>query len=167
MKLTAIVATDKQGAIGKDGDLPWHCREDLQWFKDNTEFKTVVMGRKTYESIGRPLPKRVNIVVTRDPPLSISGALAVSSKEELLKLARNVGTEELVIMGGGEIYREFLDVIGTILLTRFEHDFKGDTFFPELNPEEWTATKIKDGETSTPELPFSFWRYDKTPLDGM
>lgn len=163
MIITLIVAMDKNGAIGKDGALPWHCREDLEWFRRHTEGKVVIMGRKTFESIGHPLPNRSTIIVTRNPNYQYQpGSLVARTLEDALRWASLTPTDEIMVAGGGEIYQQTLPHAKRVLMTKFDHVVQGaDTYFPTLEESEWVESKIKDGETSQPELPFSFWEYNR------
>jgi dihydrofolate reductase len=133
--VSIIVATDERGAIGHDGGLPWRLPDDLKRFKSLTLGKPVVMGRKTWDSIGRPLPGRHNIVITRDAGREIAGATVVGSLEAAIAAAGDVG--ELCVIGGAEIYRLALPRAGLIHLTRVHATVTADTFFPALPPGEW------------------------------
>lgn len=160
----------KNRVIGKDGKMPWYCKEDFEWFRENTRGKVVVMGRKTHESIGRVLPDRHNLILTRQRDYRpFSGAIRLSTLDDVF---RHVGLTndgryrggEIMVMGGSEIYNLFLPLANKVLLTHFDHAFVGDTFFPELREEEWDKVKLRDGYSSTPELPFSFWEYRRRML---
>ncbi len=117
--------------IGKDGKLPWNLPEDLKFFKKTTLGYPIVMGRKTFESIGRPLPKRTNIVITRDKNWSAKGVLTINSPEELVNL--NLEADQAFIIGGAEIYKEFLEKMDSIIITHVKSHYKGDTHFPEFS----------------------------------
>lgn len=143
MTTSIIVAIAKNNAIGKDNKLLWYLPNDLKHFKDVTTGHTVIMGRKTFDSVGKPLPKRRNIVVTRQP-ITIEGCEVVSSIEAALALC--AGEEEVFIVGGAEIYRQALHLTNRIYLTRVDQDFDGDTFFPQLNPNEWEEKEREDFE---------------------
>ncbi|MDN5287033.1 MAG: dihydrofolate reductase [Mucilaginibacter sp.] len=145
MTISIIVAIAKNHAIGKDNKLLWYLPNDLKHFKDVTSGHTVIMGRKTYESVGRPLPKRRNIVITRQD-ISIEGCEAVPSIDEALERCEN--EEEVFIVGGAEIYRQAVPLTDRIYLTIIDHEFDGDTFFPELNPADW---KEKERENFEPD----------------
>jgi len=129
-RLTAVVAMTPDRIIGRNGTLPWHLPEDLAFFKRTTSGHPIVMGRKTYESIGRPLPKRRNIVLTRDKAWSAPGVEVIHAPGELLDLSELGG--EVFIIGGAEIYAAFMDVTDALLVSHvFEH-YEGDTRFPEF-----------------------------------
>jgi dihydrofolate reductase len=143
MITSIIVAIAKNNAIGKDNKLLWHLPNDLKHFKDVTTGHTVIMGRKTFESVGKPLPKRRNIVVTRQA-ISIEGCEVVASIEEALALCAD--EEEVFIVGGAEIYKQSIPLTDRIYLTKVDQDFDGDTFFPELNATEWKETERENFE---------------------
>lgn len=163
-KLCAIVATAKNRAIGRDNGMIWHLPEDLKHFKRTTMGKPIIMGRKSYESLGKPLPGRPNIVVSRTfsslesgVPTGIfkemeavseeteaqvnEGPFLYSSVEDGIKAAQemavNMGLDEIFITGGGEIYRQTLPVTQRLYLTVLDRDYEGDTFFPEIDWDEW------------------------------
>lgn len=128
-----IVAVSKNGVIGDDNSLIWSLPNDMKRFKQITTGNAVVMGRKTYESIGRPLPNRRNIIISRDTNLFIDKCEVVNSIEEALMLTNN----DCFFIGGGEIYKQVLPLTDIIYLTKIHEDFTGDTYFPELKEEEW------------------------------
>ncbi|WP_117235788.1 type 3 dihydrofolate reductase [Vibrio maerlii] len=128
MIISMIAAMANNRIIGKDNQMPWHLPADFAWFKRCTMGKPVVMGRKTYESIGRPLPGRTNIVISRDASLKIEGVVTVTSIEEALKAAGNV--EEVMIIGGGSIYESCLPLADKLYLTFIQAEVDGDTQFP-------------------------------------
>lgn len=131
--ISFVVAMDENRAIGKDNDLPWYLPNDLKHFKKTTMGKPIVMGRKTYESIGKPLPGRENIVVTRDESYKAEGTTIVHSVDEVLK----INAEEICVIGGSEIFKQFLPVADRLYITEIHHTFDADTYFPELNDDEW------------------------------
>lgn len=128
MRMTAIVAMTPNRVIGRDGGLPWHLPEDLAFFKKTTSGHAVVMGRKTFDSIGRPLPKRRNIVLTRDASWSAAGVETIGRPEDLDQLPGLDG--EVFIIGGAEVYAAFLPRLDALLVSHVSGDFPGDTFFP-------------------------------------
>lgn len=135
MKLSIVVAVAANNVIGVDGGLPWHLPEDLRRFRQLTMGKPIVMGRLTHESIGRALPGRRNVILSRQDDFLADGCDVVASVEEALELLRD--EEEVMIIGGGNIYEQFLPMAQTIYLTRVDADLQGDTFFPELRAEDW------------------------------
>ena len=143
--LALIVATSLNGVIGRDGDLPWHIPEDLKHFRRNTIGHCIIMGRRTYDSIGRPLPKRRNIVVTRQKELQIEGCDVVHSMEEAIQLARTED-EEPRIIGGATLYAEALPHATRLFLTEVQQVVEGDTYFPEWNRDEWREVACQSGD---------------------
>ena len=135
MKIAMIAAMANNRVIGKDNQMPWHLPEDLRHFKQMTLGKPVVMGRKTFESIGRPLPGRHNIVVSRQPDLVIEGVTCVTSFEQAKEVVK--GCEELVVIGGGQLYAELLPEADLLYLTEISLDVAGDTHFPEWDDGSW------------------------------
>jgi dihydrofolate reductase len=135
MSIILIAAVGRNGVIGRDNDLPWRIREDLQRFKALTLGHTLVMGRKTYDSIGRPLPGRRTVVVTRQQDWSTDGVDVVHSLEEALEY-----DGDLYVAGGGEIYRQSLPYADRLELTEVHQSPTGDVTFPRLNPTDWTET---------------------------
>jgi len=137
-RLSAIVAMAENRVIGKNNQLPWHLPADLQHFKTLTTGHPIIMGRKTHESIGKPLPHRTNIIITRDPTYRANGCLIATSFEAALQHA--TATDEIFVIGGAEIYRHTLPYLQRIYLTIIHHAFEGDSFFPEFNSTEWKET---------------------------
>jgi len=135
-ELNIAVAVADNFAIGKNNQLLWHMPADLKFFKQTTSGHTVIMGRKTFDSVGKPLPNRRNIVVTRDTSLKIDGAEVVNSLKEALELTKHE-EKPVFIIGGAEIYRQVLPQTDTIYLTTIHHTFDADTFFPEIDRNEW------------------------------
>lgn len=133
--LSVLVAADERGGIGHAGGLPWHLPEDLKRFKALTMGKPIVMGRRTWDSIGRPLPGRRSIVVSRQAGLAIEGAEVVGSLEEALRAASDA--PELCVIGGAELYRLALPLAGLVHLTRVHATVEADTFLPSLEPLDW------------------------------
>jgi len=155
MMITFVVAAAENNAIGKDNQLLWKLPTDLKHFKTITSGGTVIMGRKTFDSMGKPLPNRRNIVVTRNTDLKIEGAEVTQSLEEALDLCQE--EEEVFVIGGAEIYKAALDKTDKIYLTRVHQSFEADAFFPELDPEKWeeTAREYHEPDEKNP-IPFSF-----------
>lgn len=137
MIVSAIVATAKNRVIGKDNNIPWYLSADLKYFKRTTLNHHIIMGRKSFQSIGRPLPKRTNVVVTRDPFFVASNCLIASSIEEALNLAYDNGETEAFIIGGGQIYKQSMPLWDKLYLTEVDLEIEGDVFFPEINKQEW------------------------------
>lgn len=158
--VTIIAALGRNRALGKDNDLIWHLPADLRRFKQLTRGHHVVMGRKTYESLGRPLPNRTNIVISRNPGFKAEGCVVVNSLEEGLEMAKS--DPNPYILGGAEIYRQALEVADFMDLTLVHHDFEADAFFPEFSEDEWEETGRQDFERDE-ENPYdySFVQYKK------
>lgn len=140
--ISIIVATDKNNLIGKDNDLPWRIPADLAYFKKVTLGSTIVMGRKTYESIGKPLPKRRNIILSRQE-FHADGCETLHSIEEVERF--NVDGEELFIIGGAHIFKETLPIADFLYLTYIDEEFEGDTYFPEVNEHDWELVSSEKG----------------------
>jgi len=159
-KISIIVAVDENWIIGKKEGLPWKLPADLKHFKTLTTGHTVIMGRKTYDSIGKPLPDRINIVISRNNP-NISDCINVSSVKEALEAAPD--NQEIFIIGGAEIYNQFLPLTQKIYLTKIHHQFNGDIFFPKLNLYEWTEVErqIFEADEKNP-YKYSFVILEKT-----
>lgn len=135
MVISIIAAIAKNGVIGKDNRLPWHLPADFKHFKDKTLGKPVIMGQKTFESIGKPLPGRKNIVLSLDKNFSPSGCIVARSVEDALKAAGDV--EEVMICGGASVYKQFLPLAHKLYLTLIDEYCDGDAFFPEFNWSDW------------------------------
>jgi dihydrofolate reductase len=156
--LSIIVAAARNGVIGKDNSLPWHLPEDLRYFKAVTTGKPVVMGRKTFESIGRPLPNRTNIVITRNPEWVAEKVLVVNSLSAAIAEAKKVLSQqdnsamEVMIIGGAEIYKTALPLADKIYLTWIDRDVDGDAKFPELSPSEWQLISRVSGDPEASEI---------------
>ena len=143
--LALVVACSKDWVIGADGGMPWHLPEDLRHFKRVTMGHAILMGRKTHESIGRALPGRRNIVITRQNDLRFEGCDSAGSLQEAITMARDGGDECPRIVGGGQIYAEALALATDIYLTQIEIDVVGDTHFPALNLDEWDTEHRREG----------------------
>lgn len=137
MLLTAVVAVARDGVIGRDNAMPWHLPADLQHFKAVTLGKPVLMGRRTFEAIGRPLPGRRNLVLTRTRGLSLAGAEVVHTLQQAIDAAAAGGAQELMVIGGAELYALALPRIGRIHLTELQLSVQGDARFPALVPTQW------------------------------
>jgi len=156
MIISLIAAMGKNRTIGKNGKLPWNMPSDLKYFRDKTKGKTVVMGRKTYDSIGRPMPDRTNIIITRDQDYKTEGCIVVHSVEEAIKEAEKINAnQELMIIGGSQIYKEFLSKANRIYLTIIEGEFEGDTFFPEYDVTQWKEVSYEEHERDA-ENPYNY-----------
>jgi dihydrofolate reductase len=161
MRVSLIAAMAKNRAIGIDNGLPWHLPADLRRFKALTTGHTLIMGRKTFESLRGPLPWRTTIVLTRRQDYAPPGVIVSRSIDEAL--ARAAG-DEVFVAGGEEIFRQTLDRADRLYLTRIEKDFPGDTYFPELDESAWRLVEREDHE-ATAEIPFaySFEIWERSP----
>ena len=148
MQIVHVVAVADNGVIGRDGGLPWHLSSDLKHFKACTMGKPMIMGRKTFDSIGRPLPGRTSIVVTRDPDYTAEGTTVVSSIDQAVDLARTVaresGVSEIAIVGGGNIYQQTLNICDRVELTRIHLSPDGDVTYPDLPLTDWREIRRED-----------------------
>ena len=142
-KVSAIVAMDKNRVIGNKNRLPWHLPADLKHFKNITNGKPIIMGRKTFESIGKPLPNRTNIILTRNQDFHVDNTLTMTSAEQVLSWAQKENVGEIIVIGGAEIYKMFLPMIDCIYLTIVQDEFTGDTFFPALG-KEWREVSLEE-----------------------
>jgi dihydrofolate reductase len=127
--LAIIVAMDNNNLIGTNNSLPWHLPADLQYFKQTTLGKTVVMGRKTYQSIGKPLPNRKNVILTRDVNFSVDGCEIIHSLDEL----KNYKNDDVFIIGGSNLYTQTLALANKLYITKIDYEFKGDAYFPKID----------------------------------
>lgn len=138
-RLSMIVAMDRGRVIGRDGQMPWHLPVDLAWFKRRTLNKPVIMGRRTIASIGRALPHRTNIILTRQKDFEQEGCLVAHDVEEAIALGGDA--KEIVVIGGGEVYRQFIERVGRLYITEIQHNFGGDTFFPDFPLTQWVQVE--------------------------
>jgi dihydrofolate reductase len=160
MNITLIAAMSENRVIGKDNQLIWHFPEDLKHFKKQTSGHHVIMGRKTFESVGRPLPKRVNIIITRQTDYSAEGCLIAHSLEEAIALVEN--DEQPFIVGGAEIYKQALNLANSIELTVIHGEYEGDSFFPEFDKSIWKLARGEKKEADAKHIhPYDFLSYKK------
>ncbi|QSQ23586.1 dihydrofolate reductase [Pyxidicoccus parkwayensis] len=159
MRLSAIVAMASNRVIGAGNQLPWKLSADLARFKKLTMGHTLVMGRKTYESIGRPLPGRTFVVVTRQQDYAPAGVMVAHSVDEALLLARARGDDEVFIAGGADLYAQTMDRWNRLYLTRIAREFPGDTYFPEVDLSGWRL--LEDEQHLEAELPHAFLTYER------
>jgi len=143
--IAIVVAVAENNVIGKDNQLIWHLPADLRFFKNLTMGHPIVMGRKTYESIGKPLPGRTTVIITRQHDLEAPGCIVVNSIDEAIAQAQTID-QDVYIIGGAEIYKQALSKVDTIYLTRVHHTFEGDTFFPEIVESQWEVVSEEKHE---------------------
>ncbi len=142
--LSILVAAASNNSIGKNNQLLWHLPNDLKFFKNTTWGGVVIMGRKTFESVNKPLPGRLNIVITRQKNWQAENVTTAGSLDEAVEKAKKLHYKEIFIIGGGEIYKEALPKTDKIYLTRVNAEIEGDTFFPAINNKEWKLTSQND-----------------------
>ncbi len=161
--MNIIVAVDKNWAIGKNNKMMWSIPADMRFFREKTTGHVVVMGRKTLESFpnGLPLKQRTNLILSRDRSYKVKGALVLHTMEELLEHLKEYDSSDIFIIGGESIYRQFLPYCDTAYVTRIDHAFDADTYFPNLDElPEWTMTEVSEEQTSF-DLEFVFTKYEK------
>ncbi len=161
--MNIIVAVDKNWAIGKNNKMMWSIPADMRFFREKTTGHVVVMGRKTLESFpnGLPLKQRTNLILSRDRSYKVKGALVLHTMEELLEHLKEYDSSDIFIIGGESIYRQFLPYCDTAYVTRIDHAYDADTYFPNLDElPEWTMTEVSEEQTSF-DLEFVFTKYEK------
>lgn len=157
-----LVAFDENRVIGKNNELIWHLPADLKRFKALTTGHVIIMGRKTYDSIGKPLPNRTTIVISRTAGLQIEGVICTTSIEEAILKAKSLSREDIFIVGGAEIYALSLAVADQILVTQLHDIFEGDAFFPEILADQWMVTEKERGVTDEKNpYQYSYITYSK------
>lgn len=157
--LTLVVAVDAALGIGIDNQLPWHLPEDLAHFKRVTLDKPVIMGRKTFESIGRALPRRRNIVITRNPGWQHAGVETAPSLEAAIAL---VGDAPASIIGGAQVFASAIDLADAMVVTHIDRAYTCDTFFPAIDPQSWTETAREAHHSDADNLDYAFVTYART-----
>ncbi|GBG15051.1 dihydrofolate reductase [Novimethylophilus kurashikiensis] len=159
-RLSVIAALARNRVIGRDNDLPWHLPEDLKRFRALTMGHHIVMGRKTYESLGRLLPGRTTVIVTRNHDYQVPGAVVVHSLEEAVTACGD--DPEVFLIGGAELYQQSLALAGRLYLTEIDAEFEGDAYFPAFSQDGWRET-ARESHTSGEGLPFSYVTYEAVP----
>lgn len=158
--LSLLVAADERNVIGKDNKLPWHLPDDLKYFKNQTWAMPILMGRKTFESIGKPLPGRKSIVITRSKDWKQDGVEVVHSVDEAIEKAKELGVKEIFVIGGAEIFQTAFAQAHRIYLTRIHHRFDGDVYFPEVSASDWNLMQSRfcqAGEKNLYSHTFQVW----------
>ena len=163
MKIILIVAKARNQVIGKDNQLIWKLSADLKRFKNLTTGHTILMGRKTYDSLGKPLPNRTHIIITRNSEFQApEGHYAFTSLEEAIIFCNKIGVEKLFIIGGGQIYKEALPICDQLEITEVDAAPEGDTFFPEIDLNQWLETGREEFPADEKnEFPYAFVTYEK------
>lgn len=160
MTINLIVAVDLENGIGKNNLLPWHLPADLKYFKLVTSGHPIIMGRKTFDSIGKVLPNRKNIIISRQADLEIPGAVVANSLKNSFELCKT--EEKVFVIGGAEIFKQALPLADELYLTLIHHNFNADVFFPEINMDEWIeADCIRNEPDEKNVYPYSFIRYTR------
>jgi dihydrofolate reductase len=147
---------DNNRVIGKNNDIPWRLPKEWQYVRKTTMGHPIIMGRKNYESIGRALPGRRNLILTRDQAYSAEGCEIVHSAEDAIKVCQN--EDEIFVFGGEQVYNLFLPYVGKMYITIIDYEFDGDTYFPKVNFEEWNEVFVQKGITDK-ENPYSYYYY--------
>jgi dihydrofolate reductase len=166
LTISIIVAASENHVIGINNHLPWHLPVDMKYFKDTTIGKPIVMGRRSFDELGRVLPKRPNIVITRQEKFVHEGLIVVDSLEAGLEKAKTFGTEEIFVTGGGQIFKEALDkdIIDRVYLTRVHATVQGDTYFPPFDGKGWKLVKDEfhdKDEKHAHSLTFQVWERER------
>ncbi len=144
MKISIIAAVADNNIIGKKNALPWYLPADLKHFKKITMGHAIIMGQKTHDSIGKALPGRTNIILSFDENYKSEGCIVVASIEEALRIASARGEEEVFIIGGASIYKQFIGIADRLYITRIHHKFEGDVYFPEIDPKKWRVESLEE-----------------------
>lgn len=169
LPIVLVAAVSENGVIGRAGGLPWRISSDLKRFKADTMGRPIVMGRKTWETIGRPLPGRINIVVTRDRNFSADGAEVAHTVAEALLIAERRASEldpgdAICVIGGGELYNRTIGVADRLIITRVKGEFEGDTRFPPIDPRKWRMVhdeNVPRGERDSHDTRYTVYERDK------
>lgn len=161
-EIIIIVAFSKNGRIiGNNGRIPWILPEDLQHFKELTTGSAIIMGRKTFESIGRALPERMNIVVTRNKDFCVEDAYIAKSPEKAIEIAKNAGYKKIFICGGQQIYQQMMDFADYIYATEVCGEYEGDAFFPKINENEFVEVKREKCENHERKMKWEFVYFNR------
>lgn len=164
LPVSLIVAATRNQVIGLDNQMPWHLPADLRYFKQRTLGKPIIMGRKTWESLGRPLPERLNIVVTRQTDIALEGAEVFADLQAAIERgqewASEQGVDEVMVIGGGQLYQQALALTQRVYLTRIDLELEGDTFFPVLDAQQWQQTEAQahPAQDQEPGYTFEVWQ---------
>lgn len=160
--ISLFVAHANDRVIGYQNDMPWHVPGDLAYFKRRTMGKPIIMGRKTYESIGRPLPGRLNIVITRNASYEVEGVRVVSSLEDALQVAKEeTDAAEYMIIGGEQIFKQAMPLADRMYITRIDETYPGDTFFPAYDLNEWETIEASETALNDEGVPYTFYVYER------
>lgn len=161
VEIALIAAMDDDGVIGADGGMPWHVPADLRYFRRKTMHKPIVMGRRTFEAIGRALPRRRNLVLSRDPGFAADGCERVASLDDAKQIAAAYGAAQLMVIGGAQVYALAMPQMQRMYITRIHAHYGGDTFFPAVDWSQWQLVEREDHDAengTTPAHSFMEWR---------
>lgn len=164
LPVSLIVAATRNQVIGRDNQMPWHLPADLRYFKQCTLGKPIIMGRKTWESLGRPLPGRLNLVVTRQTDITLEGAEVFTDLQAAIQRgqawASEQGVDEVMVIGGGQLYQQALALTQRVYLTRIDLELEGDTFFPVLDAQQWQQIEAQahPAQAQEPGYTFEVWQ---------
>lgn len=162
MIISAIVAASKNWVIGKDNEIPWYIPNDLRYFRRMTLGHHIILGRKNYESIGKPLPKRTNLIITRDTDFEAPGCLVMHNIDDAINHAKKQKEEEVFICGGGQIYAQTMDRVDKLYFTEIEAVVEGDVFFPEIDFSKWNQISIERNQADERhEYGYNFMVYER------
>jgi dihydrofolate reductase len=162
MNISLVVAASTNNVIGIKGIMPWHLPNDLKHFKNVTWAMPVIMGRKTFEALGKPLAGRKNIIITRQKDYKPEATIAVQSLDDAITTAKDMDAKEVMVIGGGEIYKMAWEKANRIYLTRIKLETEGDTFFPEINPKEWKLVNQQNFDADEKNAyPHSFQTWER------
>ncbi|GAB2560246.1 dihydrofolate reductase [Spirosoma aerophilum] len=164
MKISLISAVAQNGVIGRNNDMPWHLPDDYAFFKRKTSHHPIIMGRKSLDALGKPLPNRTNIVITRNTNFTAAGTLVVHTLEDALAEAKKAdgATDEIFVIGGAEIYKMALPIATTLYLTEIHRNYEGDAYFPTFDKSEWTEVSRQPHPTDERHAAaFDFVEYEK------
>lgn len=165
MIISIIVAMSENNVIAKDGEMPWHLPDEFKHFKETTLGHHIIMGRKTFDALGKVLKGRTNVVISRQTELFLQDAVLVHSLQQALALAEKNKEEEAFIIGGGEIYKQALELADRLYLTVVQHKFDGQVFFPELNYDEWdVASQVEHAADERHKYAFTIYVMERKHL---
>jgi dihydrofolate reductase len=161
-KISLIAAVAQNGIIGRENDLPWHLPDDSAYFKRKTSHHPIIMGRKSLDGLGKPLPNRTNIVLTRNRDFTAEGVTVVHTLDDALNEAKAINQKEIFVIGGAEIYTMALSVATTLYLTEIQQAYEGDAYFPDFNKNEWQETSRQPHPADERHaVPFDFVEYER------
>lgn len=162
MKISLIAAVAENGVIGRDNDMPWHLPDDFAFFKRKTSHHPIIMGRKSLEALGKPLPNRTNIVITRNSDFTAQGVTVVHTLDDAIAEAKVVNQTEIFVIGGAEIYKMALPNATTLYLTEIHRAYEGDTYFPTFDKNEWKeVSRTPHPADDRHEVGFDFVTYER------